>query len=393
MSTFTNFGFGPVDGPSRSDWRSLITEYKTLLEQLGEKQDKLTFDNTPQDGSQNPVTSHGIYQAINSLNTAVQTIKSNINTKADKADLDNKVTQADIANFVTATAVNDAIATALESYYDKQYIDQLKGALVSEIATIKAALEAEPFEKVSINAELLTGLVHAFEQIQFTFKEFTSHIGGTNDTGVYYIIGMLDKRAGTAYIKYTNTTSFAAVINFALSRESSTGPFTTGYLSVVTNAKFAGLHHLKFYIVSGTRNGEHHAYLAIQADEWLKQFASGDGYGLFDNLKFEGAGINFIPVDSEGYIAPNGETHVVSEFDYMGLEDRIRALEEGAGKLTTIGFIQGWFKHDENGVAIDVPENYHACDGTAVDPELTSLIEIIGPTYPKIDYHIIRVEA
>ena len=42
--------------------RYVITKIKALS---NDKQDKLTFDTTPTSGSSNPVTSDGIYQAVN----------------------------------------------------------------------------------------------------------------------------------------------------------------------------------------------------------------------------------------------------------------------------------------------------------------------------------------
>lgn len=42
--------------------RYVITKIKALI---NDKQDKLTFDTTPTSGSSNPVTSDGIYQAVN----------------------------------------------------------------------------------------------------------------------------------------------------------------------------------------------------------------------------------------------------------------------------------------------------------------------------------------
>jgi len=54
----------------------------TILQALSEKQDTLTFDETPTDGSANPVTSDGIYEALVSLSNGIQTVINTLQPKS-----------------------------------------------------------------------------------------------------------------------------------------------------------------------------------------------------------------------------------------------------------------------------------------------------------------------
>ena len=232
---------------------------------------------------------------------------------------------------------------------------------------------------------------------RFNFKEFNAQVGGSDSVGVYYLLGILDDRAGTAYIRFTDTKSFSAVVNFAVTSElSADGKTVTDYkngqLSVVTDVEKAGLHNVHFKIVKGTAKGAQHVYLAIQADEWLSKFSSTDGYGLFVTIPFDASGINFIPAGSEDYVQPAGATTVLHDMDYFATADRLDEVEEKLGKLTSLdatGAIYAWPKYDSNGIATNVPDGFHACDGTAITDD--KLKNIIGDNYPLIDYHIIQL--
>lgn len=69
-----------------------VNELKTAIAGLGtSKQDVLTFDNTPTENSDNPVTSDGIYDAFDSVNDALAT----------------KVNSADLAAVATSGSYND----------------------------------------------------------------------------------------------------------------------------------------------------------------------------------------------------------------------------------------------------------------------------------------------
>jgi len=103
---------------------TMTQQVETLL---SGKQNTLTWDTTPTAGSLNPVTSNGIYAA---LDTKVDTVtgkglSANDYTNIDKAKVDNMPTAtSDLTNdsdFQTATDVQDAITDALGSMTSLQY--------------------------------------------------------------------------------------------------------------------------------------------------------------------------------------------------------------------------------------------------------------------------------
>ena len=214
---------------------------------------------------------------------------------------------------------------------------------------------------------------------------------------------MLDERAGTAYLRFTDTHSFAAVVDFAittdLDAQAEVIDFKDGQLSVTTDVDKTDLKNVHFLIVKGTAAGKQHVYLAIQADEWMKQWEESGiiNAGLFSAIPFEGAGINFIPVDSEGYEAPTGTTEVLYDLDYFALTDRMSAMEAKLDSIVSddsVGEVTFWPKYNDDGVAIDVPDWAHACDGSDIpdDEEHAAIRAAIGNVYPVQDYVIIRIK-
>ena len=393
MSTFTNWD-GPQNGPARSDWRELIQDYKDIINQLGEKQDRLTFDSTPEQGSTNPVTSNGIWNVFNALQNGVNTLNNLLSHDYETKEAAEAKYQTKVANIASTNDIDNAIAAlAIDQYLKTNELTQQQVIqdLTAAVSNLTAEVDAEVVEKDILKAlEYVEGMIHAVEQVQFTFKEFGATVGGSDTVGVYYLLGMIDERAGTAYIRFTDTDSFAAVVNFTVTAEldaqGNVTDYTNGQLSVVTDV--ANLTNVHFKIVKGTADGKQHVYLAIQADEWLQNFASTDGVGLFNTIPFEAAGINFIPVGSEGYVPPTGATEVLFDYDYFALEDRMSAMEQKLVNITSLddaGSIIGWT--DMN----NIPAWAHACDGTAIDPSLTELIAKVGPNYPLIDYHIMQI--
>ncbi|MBD5398452.1 hypothetical protein HDR60_03025 [bacterium] len=274
------------------------------------------------------------------------------------------------------------------------YLKKLKSWLKSSDKSDSLDLiNTETLSAQLVSANTLSGLVHAIGQINFEFSKFSSNVCGSDEDGVYYMLGMLKENAGTAYIEYVNTKPFSAVVHFAASKKD--GAYCSGQLDVLANFHEDEYHGVRFMVVQGTaKEGEHHAYLAVRADEWTKVFED-NMYGVFSALEFRCAGINFAPVGSEGYVSPNGETKVVASVEYTGLSDKVENIESNLKSLTNenaIGEITFWPRCDDNGVAIDVPDWAHACDGSSVDESLTDLIELIGDTYPLQDYSIIRIK-
>ena len=112
---------------------SALTAYytKTAMDALlAQKQDKLTFDLTPTNNSQNPVTSDGIYDAIQSavsglLNTQqVQTLITNaLASYSTTAQVASAISTA-LQSYSTTAEVGTLITTALTAYATKEYVSQ-----------------------------------------------------------------------------------------------------------------------------------------------------------------------------------------------------------------------------------------------------------------------------
>lgn len=62
-------GFADDIAAVQESIQTMGTQIASVQESLAEKQDKMTFDSTPTAGSQNPVTSGGIYQALQDVET------------------------------------------------------------------------------------------------------------------------------------------------------------------------------------------------------------------------------------------------------------------------------------------------------------------------------------
>ena len=325
MSTFTDWN-GPQgsNGPANSDWRELVQMYKDAITALGNKQDKLTFDETPVALSDNPVKSRGIHSAISGLQTSINAINNALGNYIERSAADSKYQSK--GDYATSNDVDTKITNAIANLRMSNYIEKAgldKEAVITgireDISRISAFLEdsdqkpLETFEMKNLKAtEYITGIVNAIHEINLKDSSFKAYIGGSNDIGVFYVLGMVNSdKGGTAYIKYTNTSPFAAVIDFAVRQ---TGDYS-GALGVLTDADIPGL---KFLLVKGTTSvpGDiPHVYLAVQATEWVSQFASTDGVGKFPYIDFEASGINFAPIGSKDYIPYNAECHAIAVCD------------------------------------------------------------------------------
>lgn len=136
---------------------------------LDEKQDVLTFDQTPTSGSSNPVTSSGISAALNNI---VQVLTLLINAKANSSDvytksvidqlLSGKANVSDVytravidtllgnkantADVYTKTEANQLLANKADAddVYTKTSVDQLLAAKAdeTEVTDLKSALKS-----------------------------------------------------------------------------------------------------------------------------------------------------------------------------------------------------------------------------------------------------------
>lgn len=406
MSTFTDWN-GPQGGGVRAgDLIQLANAYSELVTKL----DQHMADKTP--GTSDV---HGIKTYVEAQIETIRGLIPSVSAFITETDADTKyalksqvptdaVKSADLAYYAT----NEAVTALLANYLKTNDLSSnaIITAIQADLTALEQALAIGIFEKPVLKAiDYVEGLVHAIEQVQFTDKAYSAFVGGSDTTGVYYILGMLKDKAGTAYIRMGNTKPFSAVINFAVT------PEWKGALSVTTDSELKGL---KFKIVSGTDAlNEKHAYLAVQSTEWISNFSSSDGVGVFNNIQFFGSGINFVPINSAGWSQPNGNCHNVCDcmsgkgFSFSELATTILGKQlyretsnpyltkNDVTALDHIGIVNQWTDYDENGIAINVPDGYHACDGTPVlpDDDVSKEFREKYTKYPLIDYSIIKTKS
>ena len=372
MSTFTDWN-GPQGGVKASDLVQLANAYTELVAKLNQHM----ADRTP-----NTSDVHGVKTYVESKIAEVQALIPSVSAFITESAADAKyalqsqipsdvVHSADIANFVS----NAALTSALSNYLRTNDLasQQVILDIQDDITAIETALAQTTFSKPILKAtDYIEGLIHAVEQVKFTDKLVATHIGGSDANGKYWLIGMQtdDHQAGTAYIKYTNTKPFTAVVNFACSKVN--GKYN-GALSVVTDTVIDGL---KFKLVYGTdHDNVEHVYLAVQAPEWL----------TLNQLEAYASGINFCPIGSEGCVIPNGDCHDIANcFANAGFS---------ASKINVpighIGEVVGWHKFDANGVPIDYPDCFLPCDGSDVPDSYPELIAEGVTVTPVVDYCLI----
>lgn len=406
MSTFTDWN-GPQGGGARAmDLIQLANAYSELVAKLNQHM----ADKTP--GTSDV---HGIKTYVEAQIAVIRGLIPSVSAFITETDADDKyalktqvpsdtVNHTELANYVQTSAMNNKLTDYLKK--NDLASQQVIVDIQADIDALEAALAVNTFEKPVFKAtEYVEGLIHAVEQIQFIDKPIAAFVGGSDEIGVYYILGMLRDKAGTAYIRMGNTKPFSAVVNFAVT------PEWKGALSVTTDCELKGL---KWKIVSGTSaSGEKHAYLAIQSTEWISQFASTDGVGIFTDISFHGSGINFAPIGSNDWVRPNGNCHNVCDcksgkgfsFSELATTTIGKQIYREFGNpyvtardlkaLDHVGVISYWPFYDENGVAVDVPEGYHACDGTDVLPEdnVSDEFREKFTTYPLQDYAIIKTKS
>lgn len=111
-------------------------EDKSEVEKIKNKQDILTFDTEPKEGSNNPVTSGGIYTSVNNLkssleyavtayvkkkdyDTDIEYINNTISSKVDKTELEKYVLSTTYTNGINKLESSKVDKTTLDSYVKK----------------------------------------------------------------------------------------------------------------------------------------------------------------------------------------------------------------------------------------------------------------------------------
>lgn len=359
--------------------------------------------------------------------------------KGDLAELARKGDIPSVDGFLTGAA--------LEGYLRREDLasDDVIAELRSGIEELEAWANGESvrFRGAVRAATWLEGMVRAVGQAEMAEREFQAEVGGSDDVGVYYVLGMTLSRAGTAYIRFSNTRPFSAAVTWAVT------PSWTGELAVVTDSTLAGL---KFKLVRGTGDGER-AYLAVQSSEWIQNFASTDGVGKFATIRFYASGLNFVPPGGDGWVRPVASCHDIascmagaglsaSRFSTAVLTSGdgsplVSVVEDGGAKhlvlgdrtyrdirllarpylvkadgstspfltaddisaLDSVGTVSAWpkFRLREDGAAVATgfPGAYLACDGSEFDRnEHPELFEALGSDrLPLIDFHVVMARA
>ena len=403
MSTFTDWN-GPQGGNVRaSDMTAFTKAYAEMTALLSQH-----LNETASSDNVHHVKDF-VDQKLQELCTMIPDVSKFISqTEADRAYA-KQSDIPDVSGFAEKTDLADyALKESLGAYLKKN--DLKADTVITAIETRLREIESWVSNPAKVIPELATdklaGLVNAINQVQFVDKVMSAKIGGSDDDGVYYVLGMLKDKAGQAFVKFVDDKPFTAAVTFAIT------PEWKGALSVLTDND--QLANLKFKLVSCTdRSGNKHAYLAIQAGDWMSKFASSDGYGLFGQLTFETSGINFVPVDSDGYMPYNGACVSICDcpagkglsFSSLGspiLKERIFKEPDNpyiTAKDTTlldqVGIITFWPHYDEEtGIAVEVPDGYHACDGSPVleDDDVSDEFRAKYDTYPLQDYAVIKTK-
>lgn len=402
MSTFTDWNGPQGSGVRAMDLVQLANAYSELVTKLNQHLEQTAATNNV----------HQVKSYVDQVKADVIALIPNVTSFITQLAADGRYALKSeipsVSGLATKAELNDyATKAALTEYLKKNDLSaqQVITDIEADIAAIQSVLDSDTFERPTLRATYVEGLIKAVEQIRFIDKHFSANVGGSDIDGVYYILGMLTDKAGTAYIKMGNTKAFSAVVNFAVT------PGFKGALSVTTDCELAGL---KWKIVAGT-DAQHneHAYLAIQSTEWISHFASSDGVGKFSSIEFDGAGINFIPVDSDGYKVPNSNCHDVCNclsgkgFSFSELAtvlfstqifreaDNPYITAKDITALDIVGLISFWPEYDENGTAINVAEGYHACDGTPVldTDDVSDEFRLKFTEYPLQDYSVIKTKS
>lgn len=403
MSTFTDWN-GPQGGNIRAmDLIQLANAYSDLVARLNQHTQETTATNNVH-SSKDYVDSK-----INEIKQLIVPM-SNFYTK-DESD-DKYALKEDVpVDYTTNAQVDNKIATALDDYLKKNELDSqaIIVAIQNDIEQLQQVIfSGGTFQVSNLEANgYVKGIIEAVEHVNFTDKRVVAEVGGSDLDGAYYILAMLLDKAGTAYVKYTDDHSFSAAVTFAVT------PEWKGAMSVVTDSKLPAF---KFKIVYGTStDGEKHAYLAVFSSQWISTFGNSDGIGKFNNITFDVGGINIIPVGAEGYVKPNGGCNDVCDCKSIGpglsfsslstvvLNKQIYRESQNpyltyndVKALDTIGNISFWPEYDEEtAVAINVPNGYHACDGTPVldTDDVSDEFRAKFTNYPLQDYAIIKTKA
>lgn len=372
MSTFTQFNAPGCVGPSGKDLIAYQTAFTNLLTELREHISTRTDNGADVHGVLSTLTEKlNEYIKLANLQSQVQTLTEdtiNISTNGTNKLQTASAVERKIADYYTSHSSDDLAhyvpkdcASPKASSTDlliaaSELTEQLGNYLSKEIAeseyATKEAVTAEIDDTVNntnwktLLADVITANNYLKAKIQ-TVKTLdfikwsaitASFVGTGGANSVYssglYVLGcvsldwfdstnsatLIATKSGRAYVKYVNTDSLDAVLDWAITK---VGDEYTGAISAHVSKKADSWKNLRFHIcvgtagdddsktVSGTKivTGTKIAYLCISADNLI------GNTGANTNLQFFVAGENFIPKGEIGYAEPNGmATEVTSVY-------------------------------------------------------------------------------
>lgn len=446
MSTFTDWN-GPqgnsINGLRNADLISLTKAYNEVLNALNQKQDKLTIDESLSEISDNPVKNKSIASAVNALKEAVNDIDAAMEEERKlrlKGDQEN-------------VGLLDTVAKTLEDSF-KLLENNTKAALEKADAALKQLDEYFGFEDDGLlvkKALKITAYVLESAYIDFNkLTAFRASLVTVDNEQPAFLLGMLSykweptesheeinkdykTKAGRAFLKFVNSKSFDALVDMSASFS---GEEWKGAISA-TSSNASALQNLRLRLLSGSdSSGNKHVWLAILSDSWTAANPA-----FYQDLYFYATGINFYPVSSEGYKAPNDVTELIAEASLgnglstsalsvdkltdaagnvllqiktVGTSKRLLlgneflkgivfytrpyyktspmlSLEDMKNAIDEVGTILGWSKFDEDGNCVDLPSNYLPCDGSEFSEEdYPELYRLLEGKLPLVDYHVIK---
>lgn len=257
-----------------------------------------------------------ILALIKAYNEVLSTLNTHINTAASATD-----SVHDVAAYVTSAidTLKESLTTTIDDNVDtlQSAIDTVSEALSDYTATLStdASSELLTFQYAITSSKYVSGILHAHQLIDYTkwasvsgaYLQYTSSSASTV-LSASYVLGMLSddwsddtentpssgykEKAARAYIKYTNSSPYNAIVDMVATVNTETAALTV-HIAKGQNT----WSNLAFRLIkSSDASGNTHVYLAVTGTSLTASNVS---------TAFKICGVNFIPVGSDDYAAPN----------------------------------------------------------------------------------------
>lgn len=331
MSMFTDIN-GPQNAATQNasveQLTTLIDKYDDVIRRLSDHEKNSI--NVSSDGEITGAANvHKLVDALTSLRNYIET---ELNKKEDKTEVAKKVDITKLEENYYNKDTADKTFIKNENFntsdvYSKTDVDTelakklniadmySKNELNTELA--KKLNTADMYSKSELDEKLDSKLSYG-DSIDLTnFVRVSAPYAGTGiqedtSTNGLYILGMLStdikgledtangfkNKAAQIFVKYINSHPMDA--NILVSATCTTDDFDGQIFAAITRQK-SSWPELAFHLIKNTDStGVGHVYLCVSS----KGLRSGSGE--YTNTDFYVAGINFIPVNAKGYVAPNG---------------------------------------------------------------------------------------